>query len=58
MKIIYHFLAVFKKKLREKRDEIKALDDMYIEVSPKDTCSSVSDGLCGISGSFRKLEVD
>ncbi|XP_074100795.1 clavesin-1 [Cotesia typhae] len=51
-------IAVLKKKLREKRDEIKALDDMYIEVSPKDTCSSVSDGLCGISGSFRKLEVD
>ncbi|XP_074100916.1 clavesin-1-like [Cotesia typhae] len=51
-------IAVLKKKLREKRDETKALDDMYIEVSPKDTCSSVSDGLCGISGSFRKLEVD
>ncbi|KAK0181119.1 hypothetical protein PV327_003430 [Microctonus hyperodae] len=51
-------IAAFKKKLYSKRDELMELDDMYIEISPKDTCSSSSEGLCGISGSFRKLEVD
>ncbi|XP_057333775.1 clavesin-2 [Microplitis mediator] len=51
-------IAAFKDKLRKKRTELKALDDMYIEISPKDSCSSSSEGLCGISGSFRKLEVD
>ncbi|OXU31538.1 hypothetical protein TSAR_013254 [Trichomalopsis sarcophagae] len=50
-------IAEFKKSLRAKRNEIKALDDMYIEISPKDTCSA-SEGLGGLSGSFRKLEVD
>ncbi|XP_015116114.1 clavesin-2 [Diachasma alloeum] len=51
-------IATFKEKLRAKRDDLKALDDMYIEISPKDSCSAASDGLCGITGSFRKLEVD
>ncbi|XP_014206720.1 clavesin-1-like [Copidosoma floridanum] len=50
-------IAEFKKILRAKREEIKALDDMYIEIAPKDTCSA-SEGLGGLSGSFRKLEVD
>ncbi|KAF7988467.1 hypothetical protein HCN44_001040 [Aphidius gifuensis] len=51
-------IAEFKKKVRAKRTELMALDDMYIELSPKDRCAATNDGLCGISGSFRKLEVD
>ncbi|XP_015509377.1 clavesin-2 [Neodiprion pinetum] len=52
-------IATFKTTLHAKRDELKALDDMYIELSSKDNCTSTtSDGLGGISGSFRKLEVD
>ncbi|XP_066594764.1 clavesin-2 isoform X2 [Prorops nasuta] len=47
-----------KKKLRQKREEIKALDDMHIELSLKDYQSNCNDELGGISGSFRKLEVD
>ncbi|XP_058805818.1 clavesin-2 isoform X2 [Phymastichus coffea] len=50
-------IADFKKLLREKGESIKALDDMFIEISPKNNCAS-SEGLGGISGSFRKLEVD
>ncbi|XP_051166125.1 clavesin-2 [Leptopilina boulardi] len=48
----------FKKVLRAKNQELKALDDMYIELSPKENCSTPSEGLGGIPGSFRKLEVD
>ncbi|XP_034947099.1 clavesin-2 [Chelonus insularis] len=51
-------IAAFKEKLKAKRNDLMALDDMYIEISPKDTCSSSSEGLSGIAGSFRKLEVD
>ncbi|XP_011499247.1 PREDICTED: clavesin-1 [Ceratosolen solmsi marchali] len=50
-------IAEFKKSLREKRDSIKALDEMHIEISPKDSCS-ITEGLGGLAGSFRKLEVD
>lgn len=50
--------AEFKKDLKEKRDQLKALDDMYIEISPKDYQAANSEELGGICGSFRKLEVD
>ncbi|XP_003698057.1 clavesin-2 [Apis florea] len=51
-------IANFKKTLKEQRNRIKDLDDMYIEISSMD-CQYVSnDDLCGISGFFRKLEVD
>ncbi|KAH0535830.1 clavesin-1-like [Cotesia glomerata] len=50
-------LAVYKEKLRKKNEEIKALDDMYIEISPKEK-SLISDNFGGVSGSFRKLEID
>ncbi|KYQ54653.1 Clavesin-1 [Trachymyrmex zeteki] len=46
-----------KKKLKQKKDELKALDDMYIEISPK-YYQEVNEELSGICGSFRKLEVD
>lgn len=52
------FSDSFKKVLKAKNDELKALDDMHIELSPKDNCSTPSEGLGGIPGSFRKLEVD
>ncbi|KAG7201498.1 hypothetical protein KM043_004254 [Ampulex compressa] len=51
-------IAIFKKSLREKRDRIKALDNMYIEIASKEYHSTCKDDLGGISGSFRKLEVD
>lgn len=56
---LFCFSANFKKTLREQRNRIKELDDMYIEITSAD-CHYVStnDDLCGISGSFRKLEVD
>ncbi|XP_028046177.1 rhophilin-2 [Monomorium pharaonis] len=47
----------FKKVLKQKKDEIKALDDMYIEISPKDY-QEANEEFSGICGSFRKLEVD
>ncbi|OAD52285.1 Clavesin-1 [Eufriesea mexicana] len=51
-------IATFKKTLREQRNRIKELDDMYIDVTSTD-CQYVSnDNLSGTSGSFRKLEVD
>lgn len=60
-----HFTASFKKELRSKRDQLKALDDMYIEISKESSCSNGTNGQAsndalatGISGSFRKLEVD
>ncbi|XP_060536110.1 clavesin-2 [Cylas formicarius] len=51
----------FKALLKEKRDAILALDDMYIEIDEK-TCPLVSEmneelGI-GIDGSFKKLTVD
>lgn len=54
---MYDFLAVYKEKLRKKNEEIKALDDMFIEISSKEKCS-ISDNFGGVSGSFRKLEID
>ncbi|CAL7946702.1 unnamed protein product [Xylocopa violacea] len=51
-------IATFKRTLKEQRNRIKELDDMYIDISSTD-CQYVSnDNLSGISGSFRKLEVD
>ncbi|KAG5305842.1 RHPN2 protein, partial [Pseudoatta argentina] len=47
----------FKKELKRKKDELKALDDMYIEISPK-YYQEANEELSGICGSFRKLEVD
>ncbi|TGZ47443.1 Uncharacterized protein DBV15_00157, partial [Temnothorax longispinosus] len=47
----------FKKELKKKKDELKALDDMYIEISPKEY-QEANEEFGGISGSFRKLEVD
>ncbi|KYM89589.1 Chromatin assembly factor 1 subunit A [Atta colombica] len=47
----------FKKELKQKKDELKALDDMYIEISPK-YYQEANEELSGICGSFRKLEVD
>ncbi|XP_030762780.1 clavesin-2-like isoform X2 [Sitophilus oryzae] len=51
----------FKKLLKEKRDSILALDDMYIEIDEK-SCPLVSEmneelGI-GIDGSFKRLTVD
>ena len=54
----FHFPANFKKTLREHRTRIKELDDMYIEIAATDSQYVSNDDLCGISGSFRKLEVD
>ncbi|KAK9304438.1 hypothetical protein QLX08_004212 [Tetragonisca angustula] len=51
-------IANFKKTLREHRTRIKELDDMYIEIAATDSQYVSNDDLCGISGSFRKLEVD
>ncbi|XP_011685312.1 PREDICTED: clavesin-1 [Wasmannia auropunctata] len=50
-------IAEFKKVLKQKKDELKALDDMCIEVSPKDY-QEANEEFNGICGSFRKLEVD
>lgn len=54
-------LSKFKTVLKEKREQILALDDMYIEIDEK-TCTLVSEmneelGV-GIEGSFKKLTVD
>lgn len=54
-------LEKFKTLLKEKRDQILALDDMYIEIDEK-TCPLVSEmneelGV-GLEGSFKKLTVD
>ncbi|XP_012285101.1 clavesin-2 [Orussus abietinus] len=51
-------IAMFKKKLQAKKHELKALDDMQIELSQKEIRNASGEGLGGISGSFRKLEVD
>ncbi|KAL2735238.1 clavesin-1-like [Vespula squamosa] len=47
-----------KKTLREKKEQIKALDKMHIEISPNEYQAAYGEELCGIFGSFRKLEVD
>lgn len=47
----------FKKELKKKRDELIALDDMYIEISSK-AYEEANEEFGGICGSFRKLEVD
>lgn len=54
-------LEKFKALLKEKREKILALDDMYIEIDEK-SCPLVSEmneelGI-GIDGSFKKLMVD
>lgn len=54
-------LEKFQALLKEKRDRILALDDMYIEIDEK-TCPLVSEmneelGI-GLDGSFKKLTVD
>lgn len=54
-------IAELKKKLKEKRDQVLELDDMYIEINEKD-CKLLSEmqeelGL-GIDGSFKRLQVD
>lgn len=54
-------IEAFKAKLRQKRETILALDDMYIEIT-KDSANFAgnddSDIDAGMVGSFRKLEVD
>lgn len=54
-------IEAFKARLRQKRDTILALDDMYIEIT-KDSANFAgnddSDIDAGMVGSFRKLEVD
>lgn len=47
-----------KKTLKEKKEQIKALDKMHIEISPSEYQAAYGEELCGIFGSFRKLEVD
>ncbi|EFN84881.1 Retinaldehyde-binding protein 1-like protein 1 [Harpegnathos saltator] len=51
-------IAEFKKELKRQRGQLKALDEMYIEISPKDYHAANNDEFGGICGSFRKLEVD
>ncbi|XP_014481082.1 PREDICTED: rhophilin-2 [Dinoponera quadriceps] len=50
-------IAEFKKDLKRHRDRLIALDEMYIEISPKDYHAN-NEEFGGICGSFRKLEVD
>lgn len=54
-------LSKFKELLKQKREQLLALDDMYIEIDEK-SCPLVSEmneelGL-GIDGSFKKLTID
>ncbi|XP_032678907.1 clavesin-1 [Odontomachus brunneus] len=51
-------IAEFKKNLKQQRDQLMALDDMHIEISPKDYQAANNEEFGGICGSFRKLEVD
>lgn len=58
---IKEMVEKFKATLKERRDAILALDDMYIEIDEK-TCPLVSEmneelGM-GIEGSFKRLTVD
>lgn len=54
-------IEAFKTRLRQQRESILALDDMYIEIT-KDSANFAgnddSDIDAGMVGSFRKLEVD
>lgn len=56
-----HMIEAFKARLRQKRETILALDDMFIEIT-KDSANFAgnddSDIDAGMVGSFRKLEVD
>lgn len=53
------FTAQFKKRLEERREAIKALDKMEIELNPKGKyAADMEDELAGIAGSFRQLQVD
>lgn len=53
------FTAQFKKRLQERREAIKALDKMEIELNPKGKyAADMEDELAGIAGSFRQLQVD
>lgn len=54
-------LEKFKQLLKQKREQILALDDMYIEIDEK-SCPLISEmneemGI-GIDGSFKKLTID
>lgn len=58
---VAEMVGKLKAKLKEKRDKVLALDDMYIEIDEK-TCPLVSEmneelGI-GLEGSFKKLIVD
>nr|CAD7406111.1 unnamed protein product [Timema cristinae] len=49
----------FKVQLHERQEAIRALDEMEIEINSKATfVTDLEDELCGVAGSFRKLEVD
>lgn len=53
------FTAQFKKRLQERREAMKALDKMEIELNPKGKyAADMEDELAGIAGSFRQLQVD
>ncbi|XP_047350648.1 clavesin-2-like [Vespa velutina] len=51
-------IDTIKKILKEKKEQIKALDKMHIEISPNEYQGAYDDEFSGIFGSFRKLEVD
>lgn len=54
-------IEAFKAQLRQKREAILALDDMYIEITKGSTNFAGNDDAdidAGMVGSFRKLEVD
>lgn len=54
-------IAALKKKLKEKRDQVTGLDDMYIEINEKENklVSEMQEELgLGIDGSFKRLQVD
>lgn len=54
-------IEAFKVRLRQKREAILALDDMFIEITKDSTNFAGNDDTdidAGMVGSFRKLEVD